>query len=378
MPDDHTSDICPFCQLPIELGQPTSVCPECGELHHAACWQENGGCASSDCSEEEGTWEPWYSLRSIGSWCIQIIVAAVIGISFAYIWSYYRPKPPASPPITPPEVVKTLNHPPKLISRKQWGRYQVVIDEPSGKWYQTLHIMKGKKVVDELREAIISTKVVSISGPSSRELEVCLYSGGSAQYVQYVYLSQKKGIRRILQLNFAGGVYGHRDMNHDGRQEILLDDRCLEGFGSCNAATPRRIVVIGWDHGRFIDKTAHYHKLTIPDMYDAKSRLIVELRSAHTPNRTQDEIRWGVIYRQETAMYYLLAAAVAGQADTAYRWIMNHAPLDTRQSIYEYKHAIIGAGDETDVDIRNLGNSPGSYPWGELINNNGSDEISAE
>lgn len=41
--------ICPYCQFPIRPGERTVRCPDCDTLHHADCWEENGGCARYGC-----------------------------------------------------------------------------------------------------------------------------------------------------------------------------------------------------------------------------------------------------------------------------------------------------------------------------------------
>jgi prepilin-type processing-associated H-X9-DG protein len=41
---------CPYCQTPITAATPTGVCPKCRTPHHMACWQQNGGCATTGCA----------------------------------------------------------------------------------------------------------------------------------------------------------------------------------------------------------------------------------------------------------------------------------------------------------------------------------------
>jgi hypothetical protein len=40
---------CPYCQTPIQSGEPVVLCHLCGMPHHTDCWQENGGCTTFGC-----------------------------------------------------------------------------------------------------------------------------------------------------------------------------------------------------------------------------------------------------------------------------------------------------------------------------------------
>ena len=46
---------CAFCQSPIEDGETTATCPDCGGLFHEACWQYNNGCGVYGCSQAPPT-----------------------------------------------------------------------------------------------------------------------------------------------------------------------------------------------------------------------------------------------------------------------------------------------------------------------------------
>src|SRR5438094_9749118 len=42
---------CGICQSSIYPSEQTTVCPKCGLVFHAECWQENMGCAAYGCEQ---------------------------------------------------------------------------------------------------------------------------------------------------------------------------------------------------------------------------------------------------------------------------------------------------------------------------------------
>lgn len=46
---------CVFCQSPIEDGETTATCRDCGGLFHEECWQHNNGCGVYGCSQAPPT-----------------------------------------------------------------------------------------------------------------------------------------------------------------------------------------------------------------------------------------------------------------------------------------------------------------------------------
>lgn len=51
--DDQGSQRCPYCHDPIQSGQTTVACRNCGSVHHQQCWQSKGGCATMNCGGRE-------------------------------------------------------------------------------------------------------------------------------------------------------------------------------------------------------------------------------------------------------------------------------------------------------------------------------------
>ena len=51
--DEYVGKICPYCKTEIKEGEEVKVCPECGIPHHATCWEENKGCTTFGCKEQQ-------------------------------------------------------------------------------------------------------------------------------------------------------------------------------------------------------------------------------------------------------------------------------------------------------------------------------------
>lgn len=49
--------ICPQCQGEIHAGDQTAACPQCGNVHHWACWAEGTGCSAYECAPTRRTRE---------------------------------------------------------------------------------------------------------------------------------------------------------------------------------------------------------------------------------------------------------------------------------------------------------------------------------
>ncbi len=43
---------CPFCKVEFKECDAVKICPVCGIPHHETCWNENNGCATYGCSEQ--------------------------------------------------------------------------------------------------------------------------------------------------------------------------------------------------------------------------------------------------------------------------------------------------------------------------------------
>lgn len=47
---EMTGRSCPYCRFPLKEGSPITECGTCHTVHHAECWEENGGCSITGCA----------------------------------------------------------------------------------------------------------------------------------------------------------------------------------------------------------------------------------------------------------------------------------------------------------------------------------------
>ncbi len=50
--ENYVGKICPYCKSEIKDGESVTVCPSCSSPHHSSCWDENKGCTTFGCSEQ--------------------------------------------------------------------------------------------------------------------------------------------------------------------------------------------------------------------------------------------------------------------------------------------------------------------------------------
>lgn len=53
--ENYVGKICPFCKTEIQETDAVKVCPACGIPHHEGCWEENHGCTTFGCSQQNYT-----------------------------------------------------------------------------------------------------------------------------------------------------------------------------------------------------------------------------------------------------------------------------------------------------------------------------------
>ena len=53
--ESYLGKICPFCKTDIRFGERVKVCSSCGIPHHVGCWNQNHGCTTFGCSEQNQT-----------------------------------------------------------------------------------------------------------------------------------------------------------------------------------------------------------------------------------------------------------------------------------------------------------------------------------
>src|SRR2546423_13292754 len=46
----ESGTLCAHCTTEIKSGDATSICRDCGAVHHSQCWDAAGGCRAYECS----------------------------------------------------------------------------------------------------------------------------------------------------------------------------------------------------------------------------------------------------------------------------------------------------------------------------------------
>lgn len=81
---------CPYCRANIVEADPSVTCEACGTVHHADCYEENGGCTIFGCSKAPAD-EPKLSVS--GSELVALVAQSTAAVPMARV----APPPPARP-----------------------------------------------------------------------------------------------------------------------------------------------------------------------------------------------------------------------------------------------------------------------------------------
>lgn len=65
---EEIGKVCPVCQTAVAEGERVQNCAACGQLHHGACWEEVGGCATYGCANAHETVKPQESAQPTSAW----------------------------------------------------------------------------------------------------------------------------------------------------------------------------------------------------------------------------------------------------------------------------------------------------------------------
>jgi hypothetical protein len=199
-----------------------------------------------------------------------------------------------------------------------------------------VRVSRDGRVLVTLRGWMIEeAEIRPLLGPDSAGLIVETFSGG-AHYRSVIYLMHL-GTRLRPLLTFSAdnyGVFDFRDLDHDGRQELIAWDDSFAYFDDLAFAfSPALPFVFRYEHGRYRDATARFRWLVAADLEKAKRKLLTavrrpaaepgadELESSHEPVWREEDIRSAAV--QVYADGFLL-----GQQKQAERWLRAHLPRE--------------------------------------------------
>lgn len=150
------------------------------------------------------------------------------------------------------------------VKRHRWGQYSVVIYEvptESDDRSQRLQIQdRHGKVLREIQSpGGTDVKFLEMTGGADLDLYVRAYNRGSCCLAD-LYFTQEGGLRNLL--IFIGGIGGIRelrDLNRDGRPELIASNDVLLYFDDLSKPeSPIMVMVIGWDGKQYRDQTRRY------------------------------------------------------------------------------------------------------------------------
>lgn len=98
-----TAEVCPYCRGPLLAEEPVTECEGCGTLHHADCFEENGGCTIFGCTKAPVD-EPKMTISTPD---LLSAARAVPGASTAAAAVQPAVAPPPPPGVDPLPVVDT-------------------------------------------------------------------------------------------------------------------------------------------------------------------------------------------------------------------------------------------------------------------------------
>lgn len=133
-----------------------------------------------------------------------------------------------------------------------------------------------------------------------------------------------------------GSIREIKDLNGDGRQEIVISDACFDQF-DCIACseTPFLTMVLGYRGSRYVDVTREFRDIVRADMDAAASELCSMTMSERL------EWDWPDSAWESLAIQWLANAAVLGEEDAAYNRIRKLFSGDRDDWITRQKAAII-------------------------------------
>ena len=217
--------------------------------------------------------------------------------------------------------------PEKLPYEATWGPYTVVVEKTGTDDFAPQRLQVRDAHGASLREVrdqrVMAVAFEEFTGSGSPELHVTTLSGGAHCCGKDYVFTHEGGLRNLLIFDGDnGGINAIKDLNGDGRPEILASSDALAYFGDlCYACSPTLKMVIGWDGRRYADQTRRF---------PADARALAQeyrrdfLKTRHQKGDTAEEMR-----RMNAAGYYGNALMV-GDGPAARRWLLANAPAATR------------------------------------------------
>ena len=187
-----------------------------------------------------------------------------------------------------------------------------------------------------IRDRIISeARILPLSGTGAADLFVKTFSGGAHSSTTVYILGLREKLCTLLVFNADNyDIKAFKDLDHDGRQEMIAWDDSFAYYDTSFAASPALPFVFHYERGRFRDATSRYPALLNAERAKAEKQLIAAIgRKPHRPAQSpdaNDTYQNQEAWRQEDIRSAIIAAygdaLVSGTARRTQVWLRAHLP----------------------------------------------------
>jgi hypothetical protein len=239
----------------------------------------------------------------------------------------------------------------RLPYRAAWGSYVVAVEKTDpADTFSTMRLRVLDASGHMLREihyqTIVNVTFPELTGKAPPELAVDAYTGGTHCCLTQYYFTQEGGLRNLL--SFAainGDIWGFKDLNRDGRPELLAASDSLAYFGGLPYSHTAWIrMVIGWDGHQYVDQTRRYPAPTRSLARENQRGFLTALKKRGEEGERQ---------RRMMAAGYYGNSLVIGQGARARSWLLRRAPRATRRWLLENEADLkaLVAGDHERIHV---------------------------
>lgn len=208
------------------------------------------------------------------------------------------------------------------------GQYNVVIYElptETDLRAQLLQIQdRHGKVLRQIQSpGGADVRFLEMTGGGELELHVNAYNRGSCCRAD-LYFTQDGGLRNLLIfLANIGGIPELRDLNGDGRPELIAYNDVLLFFGDLSRSdSPGMVMVIGWDGKQYRDQTRRYPTFARKEAQEYRDELL---------GNPEDK---------RAALGYYANSLAIGENTAARAWLRKYANKDTFEWLFSHEEEL--------------------------------------
>ncbi len=219
----------------------------------------------------------------------------------------------------------------QALEKMAWGSYGVRIEQ-ADEVEKVLRIVKDGRTQISIRDYDLSASLVEITGRPPKDLWVHAFSGGAhCCFTSYLF-TQEGGLRNILELFHGNTGMEVKDLDGDGRGELVVYRDYGYFGGLCYACSPVAVEVYRWDGARFYDATLQFPEAT--NKKAAKYRW--ECQDALARKADAAEL-------EGLALGYWANMLRVGRGAEARRWLLGAMPFEVRRWLLEHEVEIINS-----------------------------------